>query len=441
MKKIVLLISIFFAIPVIAQEESSPNDSVSCDYNRWSIEAMTGFSDGNYPYGNGFNPGDKKNPFSHFSINSFDVGLRYMMTPKFGFKMNLTYSKFSESDNSSIPYHTNYYNLAFQGVVNAARIFDFNPNSRIGLLLHAGIQVGSLTSKTENMAGTGGGQIPNPSYDTTEYHGGVVAGITPQFRITSNLAILLDLNLNFNYRQHLNWDGTTAHNENLNGKNTSLMLGLSYSLGKDQMHGDWKSIPDKNEQKVATLENKLDEIEVMMQDTDRDGVVDYLDTEPNTIGGVAVDTKGRAIDLNKNGIPDELEGRDGKRGLQNYDKDEEASFDNLITQGIVNVFFDTNIDTPNAASANNLYYLANYLKKYSEARVRVKGYADTTGDEKSNENLARRRAQKVTDLLIKSGINANRIEVLGLGVDESLDKSTKSGLQLARRVSFELVKN
>ena len=42
----------------------------------------------------------------------------------------------------------------------------------------------------------------------------------------------------------------------------------------------------------------------MLQDTDRDGVVDYLDAEPNTTGGVAVDTKGRAIDVNKNGVPD-----------------------------------------------------------------------------------------------------------------------------------------
>jgi OOP family OmpA-OmpF porin len=41
-------------------------------------------------------------------------------------------------------------------------------------------------------------------------------------------------------------------------------------------------------------------------DTDQDGVADYLDLEKNTVS-VMVDSKGRAIDLNNNNVPDELE--------------------------------------------------------------------------------------------------------------------------------------
>lgn len=44
-----------------------------------------------------------------------------------------------------------------------------------------------------------------------------------------------------------------------------------------------------------------------MNDTDKDGVPDYLDVENNSIAGVTVDTKGRMVDKNNNGVPDELE--------------------------------------------------------------------------------------------------------------------------------------
>lgn len=236
----------------------------------------------------------------------------------------------------------------------------------------------------------------------------------------------------------MNWDGS-RNTSDLLGKNTNLSVGLSYSLGKDKIHGDWATIANENDLMVEEMQNEMDKIQTMMQDTDRDGVPDYLDAEPNTVGGVAVDTKGRAIDVNKNGIPDELEGRDGKNGLNTYNKDA-IDAAGLLEQGIVNVFFDTNKDTPNAASANNLYFIINYLKNNPEASVRVKGYADVTGNAKLNEDLAKRRATNVTNFITNSGVNASQIEILGQGVDNKMDQNSKTGLQLARRVSFELVK-
>ena len=56
-----------------------------------------------------------------------------------------------------------------------------------------------------------------------------------------------------------------------------------------------------------TKYNRINDLETLMNDTDKDGVPDYLDVENNSITGVAVDTKGRMIDVNKNGVPDELE--------------------------------------------------------------------------------------------------------------------------------------
>lgn len=438
MKYLVLAAGLFLSIQANAQEKTSLETS-SQDFNRWTIEAMTGFSDGNYPYGPGFNPGDKKHVLSHFKINNFDLGLRYMFTPKFGLKANLAYGTYTDKGNSSLPYETEHFNFALQGVVNAAKVLDFGSETRIGLLLYGGVHLGSLTSKTDNVYNpTLGMVVPNSNLDNTEYHGGFVAGITPQLRVTQKLALFADVSVYYNYRQHMNWDGS-RNTSDLLGKNTNLSVGLSYSLGKDKIHGDWATIANENDLMVEEMQNEMDKIQTMMQDTDRDGVPDYLDAEPNTVGGVAVDTKGRAIDVNKNGIPDELEGRDGKNGLNTYNKDA-IDAAGLLEQGIVNVFFDTNKDTPNAASANNLYFIINYLKNNPEASVRVKGYADVTGNAKLNEDLAKRRATNVTNFITNSGVNASQIEILGQGVDNKMDQNSKTGLQLARRVSFELVK-
>jgi OOP family OmpA-OmpF porin len=446
MEKIILLASCIFALQGNAQEAEKKftNDS-TYTYNRLTFEAMAGFADGNYPYGTGFSPGDKKTLISHFTINNYDLGLRYMLTPKFGLKANFAYSKFTDKKNIGLPYETDHLTFALQGVVNAARILDFKHDSRFGLLGHAGIQVASLASKTENMIDPVLGQIANPSFNRTEYHGGFVTGITPQYRVSNRLAIFVDLSTYFNYRQHFNWDGTATSRSDLYGKTTNVSLGLSFSVGKDNIHGDWKVIKSESEQKAETLQNelktKIEEVEVMLQDTDRDGVVDYLDAEPNTTGGVAVDAKGRSIDVNKNGVPDELEPRNANNGSATSNNDGgEASFDYLVKQGIVNIFFDTNKETPNTASANNLFYIINFLKANPNAKVRARGFADITGNEKYNQELAQRRAATTKDFIVKSGINADRVEILSLGEDTSMDTGSKVGRQLARRVSFELIK-
>lgn len=55
------------------------------------------------------------------------------------------------------------------------------------------------------------------------------------------------------------------------------------------------------------LKNRIGDFEISMNDTDKDGVPDYLDVEPNSVSGSMVDTKGRMIDLNKNNVPDDVE--------------------------------------------------------------------------------------------------------------------------------------
>lgn len=61
MKKLLLITSCCLALHANAQttENQTTTDSTTT-FNRWTLEAMTGFADGNYPYGSGFSAGDKK---------------------------------------------------------------------------------------------------------------------------------------------------------------------------------------------------------------------------------------------------------------------------------------------------------------------------------------------------------------------------------------------
>ena len=60
----------------------------------------------------------------------------------------------------------------------------------------------------------------------------------------------------------------------------------------------------------------------------------------------------------------------------------------------------------------NIMAIADYLKKYPEAKASVMGYADKgTGNATINKGLSEKRAQIVVDTLVKDfGISASRIK-------------------------------
>ena len=57
---------------------------------------------------------------------------------------------------------------------------------------------------------------------------------------------------------------------------------------------------------MGFIYSKLNEFDIanLLADADDDGVVDYLDREPNTPAGTPVDTHGVSLDSDKDGCPD-----------------------------------------------------------------------------------------------------------------------------------------
>ena len=88
-------------------------------------------------------------------------------------------------------------------------------------------------------------------------------------------------------------------------------------------------------------------------------------------------------------------------------------------------------------SLNILYNLVNTMKKNPRLRIEVRGYTDDVGDEKFNQRLSEKRADAVTDYMIKNGISPERIKGIGFGEKNPIaDNKTAEGRNKNRRTEF-----
>lgn len=357
-----------------------------------------------------------------------------MFSPKFGLKTNLNWDNLQEQNGSgSLPFQMEHIQWSGEGVINLVRLFDIQRQAkRFGLLFHFGFQVSRMTPKM------------GPIQGHHEWNGGAIGGLSPQYRIYKNISVFADFAINSNLRQHFNWDGRTysESKNNLTGSLSRFTLGVSVALGKGNIHGDWAIIKDRNDARLDSLNNRIGEIEELMNDSDKDGVPDYLDAEQNSIAGVAVDTKGRMVDKNNNGVPDELEKYVNNSISNNNSVTSTAASENailqLINEGYIAAYFDTNRAQPNSASTNNLGFILNYLRNNPTKSVEITGYADEIGSNEYNNKLATDRAQNVKTILMKAGITESRLDILSNGEDNSVDKNSEFARKLVRKAIFKI---
>jgi OOP family OmpA-OmpF porin len=266
------------------------------------------------------------------------------------------------------------------------------------------------------------------------------------------MAINFDLTSVNNYRQHFAWDGHASEaSNNLFGQMINLSFGVNYSLGPNEVHGDWAMIEDKKLEEITELDNRINDLETLMNDTDKDGVPDYLDVENNSIAGVAVDTKGRMIDVNKNGVPDELEklvtmttSKDGVDGVSAEAKTANAinaqMVDKLINDGYVTAYFEFDQTDPTEASTEGIDFILTYMRNNPDTIIEIHGNADEVGNSEYNNKLADNRAANVKKVLIDAGIKANRLVLISKGEDKSVNPNSALARRLVRKVSFKIKK-
>lgn len=82
---------------------------------------------------------------------------------------------------------------------------------------------------------------------------------------------------------------------------------------------------------------------------------------------------------------------------------------------------------------------AEVLVRYPDTYITVEGHTDSTGTTEYNQKLSERRADAVRDMLIRGGVPASRISIMGYGESDPVaDNSTPEGRQSNRRVQLEI---
>lgn len=408
---------------LLAQETTtSPETDNSTEYDHWSIE----LSGGVHKPTRVFAPGYYVNTPS---FGQGALGVRYMFNEKFGVRLGLGYNNI-ESDDASLDFKTSYYRGSLEGVLNLTSILDFSDwTNSLGLLVHGG--AGYSYMKFDS---------PNALTDNDDMvH--IMGGITPQVKLTNSVALFADVSAIGHVRQSKSWDGTQYNPQRgVDGFMVNGSIGISIYLGGAEKHADWYS--KKNNDDVSELEERVSKIETDLIDTDQDGVPDYLDREPNTMSGVAVNTKGIAVDTNKNGIPDEIESSLDKRYMKVGDNINVEGggtlVKELLNEGYVNVYFQFNSVKPETYSLEAINYLIKYMNQNPSAKADLIGYADELGNPAYNQTLSEKRAKQVYDILVASGVSESRLTFKGGGEDTSVDKSSSPARQLVRRVTFKL---
>ena len=422
MKKLTLLFSLFIAFTAIAQEENTTKE-----YNHWSIDLMGGVNKAARPVSSGY-----YSPTP--SAWNVDLGARYMINDKFGLKLNLGYNNIQEGDNSP-EFETKFYRTSLEGVINAGAILGFREwTNTFNVLVHGGAGVSRLDTPEDALYN-----------DKEDYMGTFVAGITPQIRLSDHFALVGDFSVMGNVRQDITWDGNnTTSTRGFNGMLLNGSIGLNIYLGKAEKHADWVDLSEKTklQNELDSVQSRVAKLEKDLMDEDQDGVPDYLDREPNTTNGVAVNSKGEAVDKNGNGIPDELESSLDNRYQNNSNTTTNAgnngTIEKLLNDGYVNVYFKFNSDQPETYSLEAINYLVKYMHENPNASAELVGYADEIGGEQYNKELSERRAKKVYDIVVASGIEESRLSHRGAGVDDSVEKSSSDARQIVRRVTFKL---
>jgi len=419
MKK--LFLTLLFAsglANINAQTETEKNTETG--YNKWSIEVNGGVNKATGLLSDGYYSALGA-PFS------VDFGARYMFNNKFGLKTDFGFSSF-KSQSKSLPFKSEYRRIDIQGVLNLARVMNFEEFTKnFNLLLHTGFGYGIVRGSE------------NPNNDQV---GNFIVGLGGQYKISNKMAFNFDVTSTTNFRQDKTFDGKTdvTRRAGFAGGIFTTSVGLTFYLGKNEQHADWY-VESKNDE----WKEKVGELEKLMNDSDKDGVPDYLDTEPNTMPGVAVNTKGIAIDKNNNSVPDEIESYmnktygDGKKTVnEDVYKSNNELVKNFINEGYITVYFDFNKSVPTNVSTTGIDFILNYLRTNPTASVDIIGHADELGNSTYNNKLSVDRSNNVKNVLIKAKIAESRLNVVPAGEDASVEKDSELARKLVRRVTFRV---
>jgi outer membrane protein OmpA-like peptidoglycan-associated protein len=114
--------------------------------------------------------------------------------------------------------------------------------------------------------------------------------------------------------------------------------------------------------------------------------------------------------------------------------------DRLIATMSNSLLFDVNSAIIKPGAIAGLTQVADVLNRYPETTIIVKGYTDSTGTERYNQDLSERRADSVANFLVGKGVYEERVTSVGFGEQFPIaGNDTEAGRQQNRRVELEII--
>jgi OOP family OmpA-OmpF porin len=180
------------------------------------------------------------------------------------------------------------------------------------------------------------------------------------------------------------------------------------------------------------------------KDSDADGVMDNVDSCPNTPAGSQVDSTGCVIktdmDTDMDGVFDHLDKCPNTPANALVD----ASGCQKQLMKDVSIELEVNFDSDKAIVKSDdfaeIENVAKFMTQYAGTSVMIHGHTDSSGKAAHNQDLSTRRAQAVATMLVeKFSIDASRVEAMGHGEDTPIaDNATPAGRAINRRVVADI---
>lgn len=102
-----------------------------------------------------------------------------------------------------------------------------------------------------------------------------------------------------------------------------------------------------------------------------------------------------------------------------------------------NLNFNSGSSNLTSRAERELNQLAFTMKTYPKSTARVEAYTDNKGTVAANQALSNKRAMTVKDELVSRGVQANRIQAVGMGPNNPISSNdTSAGRAVNRRIEF-----
>jgi outer membrane protein OmpA-like peptidoglycan-associated protein len=443
-----------------------------------------------------------------FSNYGFAGSLRFALDNIFSLRAEFLYGKAAGNSDGLNPslrgFTSTWMSGSLWGLINLNSLASADKEKKMAINLMVGggansstiVRYGTITSRpTESETTT-----KKFDFSNSPFHAGV--GLNLAYRVSPNLSIGLEHQtmMAMGERRDL-MDGWDKGLENLSIAQIDYSdyigftnLSLNYIIGnkKGDSPAFWNS-PLKNV--IREIEDIKTNIgtggKIPIQDTDKDGVLDEFDLELNTPPDALVDTRGRTLDSDKDGVPDyldkqpfyaplegeqvdadgviingdnttggagstggEMTPRQGRSGVtearvkeivEQAFQQREASGGGSYGGGAVvewflpMIHFEMSSSNIRNSDVGNLSSIARMMKSNSGMKLLVIGYTDKTGGEDVNQKLSFQRASAAIDYFVnKQGIPRDRFVLDYKGKDDNIVEANSSFMN--RRVEFQVAK-